>query len=194
MADLGPERPEHRAGLLPGVVAFYAVMALGAWGLAAAFDVDLRAVTLGGPEALPAPLAAVAGAASGLLLVLLSRPLLHTRAMAAFRDEVRAALGRPGPVAVGVLAAASALGEELLFRGTLHALIGLWPTVLIFGLLHGGGVPRLLGWTLFALGAGVGLGLLATWSGSLLAPIVMHFTVNHFNITALTASGSEARP
>jgi membrane protease YdiL (CAAX protease family) len=166
-------------------------MGLLAWGLAAAFDLDLASATFGGPEALSAPLSAAAGAAAGLLCVALSRPLLHARAMAAFRTELRAALGRPGPYAIGVLAATSAVGEELLFRGALQGLLGLWPTVLIFGLLHGGGAPRLLGWTLFALVAGVALGLLASWTGSLLAPTVMHFTVNLFNIAALTNDAEE---
>jgi membrane protease YdiL (CAAX protease family) len=187
MSTREPERRARDEGYLVAVTVFYGLMALLAWGLAALFDVALGDVTIGTPEAWPHHLAAAAGAGAGLVCVLCSRPLLHAGIMAEFRTEVRASLGRPGPVGLLVLAATSAIGEELLFRGTLQALLGLWPTVLIFGLLHGGGARRLLGWTLFALAAGVALGLLATATGSLLAPIVMHFTINYFNLGAITA-------
>lgn len=208
MNDRGPrDTPDDaRPGLLLAVIFFYGLMALGAWGLARVCDLDFGRVVLGasdasspeagGPSAavdgasrdvpLPLPLSVTAGAATGLAFVLLSRPFLGARAMAAFRSEVRAAIGRPGPGAILVLAASSAVGEELLFRGALQALLGFWPTALIFALLHGGGVRRLLGWTVFAGLAGLALGQLAAWTGSLLAPIIAHATVNQLNLEALS--------
>jgi membrane protease YdiL (CAAX protease family) len=192
VSDVRPEEPPPERdvppGLLVGVTLFYGLMAVGAFGLAAICDLDLAAVALGEPSsALPHAHAAAAGAGVGLALVLLSRPFLKRRAMAGLRASLREALGRPGPAAICVLAATSAIGEELLFRGVLQHLVGLWPTALLFALLHGGGAPRLLGWTLFAAGAGVALAFLAQATGSLLAPLIAHFTVNQLNIGALTA-------
>ena len=93
-----------------------------------------------------------------------------------------------------LLAAASAIGEECLFRGALllHLkdllpgapgyLLGLFGSSAIFALLHIGPGVRFLPWTLSALLMGLLLGIVFVSMGDLLSPIAIHFTVNLLNL------------
>lgn len=84
-----------------------------------------------------------------------------------------------------ILAAASSIGEELLFRGALQPWIGVWPQALLFAVLHvapGKRFVAFLPWTVSALIVGVGLGYVAEATGNLGAPIVAHFTINLLNL------------
>jgi membrane protease YdiL (CAAX protease family) len=72
------------------------------------------------------------------------------------------------------VAAMAALGEELLFRGTLQPLIGLLPAAAIFGLLHATAVAHVV----LAGLLGVFLGWLFEWSDSLWSPIVAHLMID----------------
>jgi membrane protease YdiL (CAAX protease family) len=110
------------------------------------------------------------------------------------QKEFGGLLGEQTTGTIAVLAVTSAVGEELLFRGALQPLIGFWPTAILFGLLHGGGAPRLLAWTIFAFLSGILLGFLADHTGSLLAPILCHLTINFWNLQALAQTTSEAPP
>ena len=104
-----------------------------------------------------------------------------------------------GPIAtreIVILAAASSIGEELLFRGTLLPWIGVWPQAVVFALLHVGPGRRFLPWTASAFILGVGLGYVADATDNLGAPIVAHFTINLLNlryISRVDLSG-DARP
>lgn len=81
-----------------------------------------------------------------------------------------------------------ALGEELLFRGTIQTFIhkwtrsphwAIWITAFIFSAIHfqiTGFIPRML--------LGAYLGYLMYWSGSLWLPIVAHFMHNSLSVTA----------
>ena len=84
-----------------------------------------------------------------------------------------------------VLAGASSLGEEMLFRGALQPTVGWALASLCFGLVHF--VPRrdFLPWTLFAIVAGGILGGLVIWTGNLLAAVVAHAVVNGINLPIL---------
>ncbi len=81
-----------------------------------------------------------------------------------------------------ILAAASSIGEELLFRGTLLPWIGVWPQAVVFALLHVGPGRRFLPWTASALVLGVGLGYVAWATDNLGAPIAAHFAINLLNL------------
>jgi membrane protease YdiL (CAAX protease family) len=175
---------------------FYGLTALLGWVILAFSDLDPAAAIFGTADASPPPLSPALGALLGLgvalgvvLVTFLTRRLGVMRRM---HEEFAAILGPLSSPAIAALAASSSIGEEILFRGALQPLIGFWPTAIIFGLLHGGGLPRLWAWTAFALGAGVLLGWLADITGSLLAPILCHFTVNYWNLHALSADA--ARP
>ena len=100
----------------------------------------------------------------------------------------------------------SAVGEEAFFRGWLQpfliARIGDWILApggllatglgivvasLIFGLVHFPAVKELRPWTVFAVLAGAVFGVLAAWSGCLLAPVAAHFLINWLNLRRLAA-------
>jgi membrane protease YdiL (CAAX protease family) len=129
----------------------------------------------------------VLGLALGLGVVGLSRLAVArwewARALhASFRDLL-------GPLTrrdVLVIAASSAIGEEILFRGALLPWLGLWPSVLAFGLLHIGPGRRFLPWTVSALVLGLAFSLLAQTTGDLGGPIVAHFVINLLNLRFIT--------
>ena len=131
------------------------------------------------------------GIALGLLVVVvtgwLGRNTGWGRALeAAFRDLL-------GPLTTRdafVLAAASSIGEELVFRGALLPWLGLWPQAILFALLHVGPGWKFLPWTLSALVLGVVLGGVSFQLGSIGAAIAAHFTINYLNLRRITGSGS----
>jgi membrane protease YdiL (CAAX protease family) len=92
-----------------------------------------------------------------------------------------------------ILALASSIGEELLFRGALLPWFGVWIQAAVFAALHIGPGRRFLPWTLSALALGVAFGWLATWTGNLGGPIAAHFTINFLNLRHIVGTQS-ARP
>ena len=104
----------------------------------------------------------------------------------ALHRDLRALLGPLLLPEILVLAAASALGEEIFFRGALIPAIGLWASSAIFALLHIGPKVRFLPWTLSSFVAGVVFGQLFLWTGDLSGPVVAHFTVNALNLRYLS--------
>jgi hypothetical protein len=86
------------------------------------------------------------------------------------------------------LALASAVGEEIFFRGALLPVVGLWGSSAIFALLHVGPKPRFLPWTFSSLVAGLVFGQLFLWTGDLSGPVVAHFTVNALNLRYLATT------
>lgn len=97
-------------------------------------------------------------------------------------------VGRPHPADALLLAALSAVAEEIVFRGILLPYGGLAASSLAFGLAHL--LPRqgLWPWSLWAAAAGAALGGLALATGGLLAPILGHFTVNAVGLLLLSES------
>jgi hypothetical protein len=96
--------------------------------------------------------------------------------------DFRNLLGPLSSREVLVLALASAIGEELLFRGALQPWIGLWPQAIIFAALHVGPGARFLPWTASALVLGVAFGYMFQATGDLGGPIAAHFTINYLNL------------
>ncbi len=84
------------------------------------------------------------------------------------------------------LALVSALGEEIFFRGALQEAIGWLPTALLFALLHAGPGRNLRVWSLFALVAGLALGLFVELRGALGGAIVAHLLVNGVHLISLS--------
>ena len=83
------------------------------------------------------------------------------------------------------LCALSAFAEELFFRGAMQEAWCLWPSALVFGLAHL--APGRAGflWALLAATAGVALGALYASTGTLLAPIAAHASVNVVNLARM---------
>lgn len=123
------------------------------------------------------------GLALGLLVVLSSRWAVARLAWArSLHRDFRALLGDVSGREILVLAAASALGEEILFRGALLPWLGLFAQAALFALLHVGPGRRFLPWTLWALVMGLAFGLLVEVTGDLGGAIVAHFSINFLNL------------
>ena len=127
------------------------------------------------------------GAAFGQAVVVLFRRLEpHARWLPELHREFRAIFGRPGARELFVLAAASALGEELLFRGAMMDAWGLGLSSLVFAALHVPPRPRLWPWTASAFVLGLALGALTLWTGNLAAAVAAHFVINLRNMRYVT--------
>jgi membrane protease YdiL (CAAX protease family) len=186
-----PAPPLSRASL---VIGLYGAMALVGLLIAAGRgNPDLyRLGTPAGWQLLAGP---VIGFAVGLGVVGLTR--VATRHFQWARDlhgSFRDLLGPLTGQEIIILALASSIGEEILFRGALLPWMGVWLQALVFALLHIGPGRRFLPWTLSALVLGIAFGWLAVWTGSLGGPIAAHFAINFLNLrhivrTPLPASG-----
>ena len=149
---------------------------------------DASVWRLAGREDSQLLLGTVAGAMIGLGFVFASRLAVHRFEWArSLHRDMRALLGPLPDAEVVVLAAASALGEEIFFRGALLPAIGLSASSLVFALLHVGPKLRYLPWTIFSFVAGLMFGQLFLWSGDLTGAVVAHFTVNFLNLRFLSA-------
>ncbi len=93
-----------------------------------------------------------------------------------------------------LLALASGLAEEMLFRGALQPAVGIVWASLIFGACHF--LPRrdIAIWSLYAVAMGFAFGWLFEWTGHLLAPIVAHTVVNGINIPRLARRSPQTKP
>jgi len=179
-----PAPPLSRASL---VIGLYGAMALVALVIASGRgDPDVyRFSALPHWALLAGPLA---GVAVGLGVVGLTRIAtrryrwarqLHT----SFHDLLGPLTGRE----ILILALASSVGEELLFRGALLPWLGPWWQAVVFALLHVGPGKRFLPWTLSALALGLGFGWLTMWTTNLGAPIAAHFMINFLNLRFIVA-------
>jgi membrane protease YdiL (CAAX protease family) len=175
-----PPPPLSRASL---VIGLYAAMGIIAFLIAAGRgNPDLYRLG-GSPEAWQLGAGPLVGAALGLVVVGLTRVAtkhfqwareLHT----SFRDLLGPLTNRE----ILILALASSIGEELLFRGALLPWLGVWVQAIVFAALHIGPGRRFLPWTASALVLGVAFGWIAEWTGNLGGPIAAHFAINFLNL------------
>ena len=77
-----------------------------------------------------------------------------------------------------LIALASGIGEETLFRGALLPMLGLPLSSILFGAMHWPFRPSLRLWTLYALVMGLALGGLALYTGSVWFPVLTHALAN----------------
>jgi membrane protease YdiL (CAAX protease family) len=186
-----PAPPLSRASL---VIGLYGAMALvGLLISSGRGDPDLY--RWGSPSAWQLLAGPILGIAAGLGVVGLTR--LATRHFQWARDlhgNFRDLLGPLTGHEIVILALASSIGEEILFRGALLPWLGLWEQAVIFALLHVGPGRKFLPWTLSAFALGLAFGALAEWTENLGAPIAAHFAINYLNLrhivrTPLPAGG-----
>jgi membrane protease YdiL (CAAX protease family) len=141
----------------------------------------------GGREDPQVLLGILAGLLIGLGFVFASRFATHRFEWGrALHRDLRALLGPLHGTEIFVLAMASAIGEEVFFRGALLPAVGLWGSSAIFALLHIGPKARFLPWTLSSFVAGAVFGQLFLWAGDLSGPVVAHFTINALNLRYLS--------
>ena len=185
-----PPPPLSRATL---VIGLYGAMGIAAFLLAAGRgDPDLY--RLGGSPALWQLAAAPGlGIALGLAVVGLTR--LATRRYQWARDLHASFRDLLGPLTlreIVILALASSIGEELLFRGALLPWLGVWLQAAVFALLHIGPGRRFVPWTASAFGLGLAFGALASWTGNLGGPIAAHFMINFLNLRYIVGEPAPA--
>lgn len=169
-------------------LSFYAVMILAAAVLQLVFGGNPRALWTPFPLRADDPVAAqvALGVGVGLGVVLLSRlgstMFEWSRQLDRwFRDVLGSLDGRE----IFAMAAMSSLAEEVFFRGFLQPRLGLWPTAILFGLVHFPFERRLIPWTISATAMGAVFGWMVETQGTLLAAVLAHFTVNYFNLHVL---------
>lgn len=108
--------------------------------------------------------------------------------------ELKKLLGDISQTDVWIFAAASAIGEEMFFRGPLLYHAGLILSTVIFALLHGFFEKKFILWSIFALIVGFGLGELKIITGGVLSPIIAHFTINLINLFLIRHESDEPSP
>lgn len=149
----------------------------------------------GGPWELPSGLGVAAGLGGGLAVVGLSRLTVQWFSWArALHREFHALLRGLTTGQALVLALASAVGEEALFRGAALPTLGLWWSSALFGVVH---VPARRGmwpWPLMAFGMGLVFGWMFLRFGDLTGPIVAHATINFLNLCFIADHSGEPKP
>jgi membrane protease YdiL (CAAX protease family) len=182
--DPSPSPPLSRASM---VIGLYGAMALVALVIAAGRgDPDLY--RFGARPHWPLLAGPFAGLALGLAVVGLTRVATRRYAWArhlhrSFHDLLGPLTGRE----MLILALASSVGEELLFRGALLPWLGPWWQAVVFALLHVGPGKRFLPWTASAFVLGAVFGWLTLGTTNLGAPIAAHFTINFLNLRFIVA-------
>ncbi len=136
-----------------------------------------------------------AGVLVGLLVVVLTRVSVvrFSWARQLHRDLRPVARGL-SPIGLMVLAVLSSLGEELLFRGALQPLTGVWVQALIFGVVHYVPGPSRWVWAGWAAAIGLILGLVFAATGSLVGPLLAHALINGVNLRFLKHHDPDPRP
>ncbi len=98
------------------------------------------------------------------------------------RLEFRGFVGGAKPRDIVILALASSVAEESLFRGALQPWLGLWLTSFLFAAVHLVPTRALILWSVWAGLVGLVLGLMAQETGSLLGPLIAHALINAINL------------
>lgn len=177
------------------VIFFYAILGGIALLLGSlAFDVNVFRPFPDVPQ-VPARALAI-GMALGLVTVIVSKVLDRyfewSRAMTRTLKDI---LGPITQTDALILAVASSVGEELLFRGLLLPKLGLVASSVIFGLVHGlsPGTPGQMAETMkrffplvvAATVMGFAFGWVVEYTGDILAAVVAHFTINFLNLSEM---------
>lgn len=192
---LEPDPP--RQGKMPAgaVIVFYSLLG-GIAALIGALAFDLN-VAIPFPDKKYDPgLSMLLGAALGLAVVVLSRVLdRYFEWSRALTRTLKGVLGNVTRSDALILAVASSVGEELLFRGLLLPKVGLIASSIIFGLVHGIGpgsprqmldtAKRFMPLVIAATVMGFAFGWLVEYTGDVLAAVVAHFTINFLNIAEM---------
>jgi membrane protease YdiL (CAAX protease family) len=182
-----PSSPRPSAARAQVVASFYLALALAGflWHAVSQGDNDFwRAAGVDTVELLWTPLL---GVVFGLAVVVAFRVLERRWAwLPALHREFREILGRPSGSELLLLAAASALGEEIFFRGAMLDAWGPWLSSLVFALLHVPPRRELWPWTVSAGLLGLSLAALTMWTGNLGAAVAAHFVINLINLAYIT--------
>lgn len=187
MARVQPSSPKPTATRTQVVASFYGTLALLGFLWHAISQGDNDCWRAPGVEDITLLWTPLLGLAFGLAVIAGFRGLERRWAwLPALHREFRAILGRPNFDELLVLAAASAIGEEIFFRGAMLDAWGPWLSSLVFALLHVPPRREFWPWTVSAGLLGLGLAALTLWTGNLGAAVVAHFVINLINLAYIT--------
>ena len=193
--EIKPVTPERESPLHPGVklerrlppfyaAFFYAFPAAVAW-IWLHFQKPGLSAALWMPAHWARDLAV--GVAAGLAVVgvtlAFSRWFAWTRRLGA---EFGWILGAQKTWEIAWIALLSGCAEEYLFRGALQQKFGIWAATIVFGVIHWPLNPNFFPWPFVAGVIGLGLGGLAIWTDSLVAPAAAHVVINLVNLRRIT--------
>jgi membrane protease YdiL (CAAX protease family) len=103
----------------------------------------------------------------------------------ALHHGLRPAVQAAGNPALGLVAIASATGEEFLFRGLLVPVVGVIASSIVFGAVHQMRGRARWAWMAWATVMGLLFAVLYAATGSLAGPLVAHAAINHHNLRFL---------
>jgi len=178
----------------------YALIAIGALALAHGFERG-SLLTYQGPWLPLVGLEAhafsmVLGGAFAAAVVVGTRVLVENASWAKnlHRDLRPMTVGLDG-TGILMIAALSALAEELVFRGLLLPWLGLFAQALVFGVVHAqlSGPSRWV-WVTWASVVGLALGAMFMLTGSLLGPMLSHALINAINLAYLKSHDTAPPP
>jgi membrane protease YdiL (CAAX protease family) len=126
------------------------------------------------------------GVCAGAGTIAATRTIVRRTAWArALHDALRPSVHGAADSALVAVAVASAVGEELLFRGVLVPLIGVAVSSVVFGALHQIRGHARWWWMAWATAMGLVFGALFAATGSLVGPVVAHAAINAANLRYL---------
>lgn len=171
------------------ILSAYVALGAGAAAVSAALGQDPLSMPgwLGIGAAAPAALvSAGAGVCVGAVTVATTRVLVRRAPWArSLHEALRPAVKGAADGWLLALAAASAVGEEVLFRGLLVPMLGVVLPSIAFGALHQVRGPARWGWMAWATLMGLLFAVLYAATGSLAGPIVAHLMINGSNLRYL---------
>lgn len=147
------------------------------------------------PGALGHVYSLVIGLALGGLVAFSTRVFVARYAWARnLHSELRPVARDLSAAGIIAIAAFSALGEELWFRGVLQPWVGLWAQAAIFGIVHAQlRGPSRWAWISWATVMGLAFGVTFQLTGSLFGPIAAHALINSLNLAYLKSHDPEPR-
>lgn len=161
-------------------IAVGAAIARGTSPLSAASWSGLEASWLGHAASL------AGGAALAAVTIVATRQFVRrSERVRALHAHLRPAIKNAGDGTVVLLGIASAVGEELFFRGLLAPVLGVVLSSLAFGVLHQVRGRARWVWAAWATAMGLLFGALFLGTGSLLGPILAHAAINVVNLRFL---------
>lgn len=166
---------------------FYLIMTLLGLGLALWRGTDRQFDVLGWPGNSPLFFLTLTVAVTAVIHLASRVWMQRSRRARRCGEEVRSLLGHLSERDLLILALASGVGEEMLFRGFLLNETGIWVSSIIFGLVHLPPSRNWLFWPVFAASMGLLLGWLCLVSNTLLWAILMHAGVNFLNLRLIMA-------
>jgi membrane protease YdiL (CAAX protease family) len=182
-----PSEP-NPAGFVRSALIFYGLMGCAAllWRMAVPGQSILYPSIEAARDPSSISAAVLAGLGVGLIAVLISELLTRwTNLGEALADVLGEGLAGIGTGDAILLAFASGVAEEMLFRGALQPAVGLFWASLIFGACHFLPRKELALWSVYAVLMGFAFGWLYQWTGQLAAPIAAHVIVNGINLPRL---------